>query len=264
MIMYNAAGTALDLDSVLKGKKLSIFGDSISTFTGWIPEGNATYYSGNNAGVSAVGDTWWKKTIDALGLELLVNNSWSGRAVSSCRDSTSGHTTDAGYKEANVLALKDGDTLPEIIIVKLGINDFNNGAELGTYTAGAAVPNDPTMFSDAYAMMMDLIMTNFPLAQVYCCTLMQCERNGTTGFPELNRHGESLGAWNERIRLLAHAFGAKVLDHDMCGLTYYNLSTYMGDYNAGSKTGLHPNAAGHSLIANWTIQQLDGAVRTRY
>ena len=260
--IYNIDGSIIDVSSTFKGKKVSIYGDSISTFAGYIPSGNATYYTGSNAGVSSVNDTWWKKVIDALELELLVNNSWSGRAVSSVRDSISGHTTDAAYKEANVLQLKSGTTLPEIIIVKLGANDFNSAAPLGTYDGSAALPSDPSYFTNAYAIMLNLIMTNFPLAKVYCCTLMQCERTGSKGFPEINSEGDSLIEWNEAIKKLAHAFGAEVLEHDTCGITYYNLSTYMGDYLSGS--GLHPNAAGHSLIANKTIEQIDNAVRKRY
>ena len=250
--------------SVYAGKKLSIFGDSISTFAGYVPSGNAVYYTGSNAGVQSVDDLWWKEVVDALGLDLLVNNSWSGRAVSSVRDSSSGHTTDAGYKEANVLQLKDGTTLPDVIIVKLGINDFNYECPLGSYAGQTDLPTDPSTFTGAYAMMLDLIMTNFPLAQVYCCTLMPCEKNGTIGFPEINGNGNTILEFNEAIRKLAHAFGAKLLDHDVCGITYYNLSTYMGDYSASAQTGLHPNAAGHSLIANQTIAQMDAAVRVRY
>lgn len=259
--MYDIEGHILPA-SVLSGKKISIYGDSISTFEGYLPQGNVTYYTGNNAGVYSVNDTWWKKTIDALGFSLLVNNSWSGRAVSSVRDSQTGHTTDAGYKEANVLQLKSGNILPEIIIIMLGINDFNSGCVLGSYDGSEVLPNDPSKFTNAYAIMLDLIMTNYPLAKIYCCTLMQCERTGSTGFPEINSNGDSLIEWNEAIKKLAHAFGAEVLEHDVCGLTYYNLFEYMGDYSSG--TGLHPNAAGHSLIANKTIEQIDNAVRTRY
>lgn len=110
--------------------------------------------------------------------------------------------------------------------------------------------------------MLNLIMTNFPLAKVYCCTLMQCERTGTTGFPEINGNGDSIIEWNEAIVKLARAFGADILKHDCCGLTYYNMATYMGDYSSGQ--GLHPNALGHSLIANKTIEQLDNTVRIRF
>lgn len=255
-------GTAIQ--SVYAGKRLSIFGDSISTFAGWIPEGNAVYYTGSNAGVATVDDTWWMKTIKAMGFELLVNNSWSGRAVSSVSDGTAEYSTCAGYKEANVVQLKSGNVLPEVIIVKLGINDFNRECPLGTYDGSTALPNDPSTFTNAYAMMLDLIMTNFPLAEVWCCTLMAAEKNSPTGFPEINGNGESLSQWNEAIRQLAHAFGAKVLEHGDCGITYYNLSTYMGDWSSSTHQGLHPNASGHSLMANATIHDMDNAVRKRY
>ena len=253
--------------SVLYGKKISFYGDSVTTYAGWIPfpdDPDAAYYKGSNCGVTSVDQTWWKKVINALGLELVVNNSFSGRAVSSIKDSVTGFEGTGGYVESNVLMLKDGNTLPEIIIVKMGINDFNSGAELGTYDGSAALPASPAKFLDAYAIMLDHIISNFPLADVYCCTLQPCERTGTTGFPEINSNGDSIGEWNDAIRKLAHAFGAKVLDHDVCGMTYYNLSTYTGDYNASTHKGLHPNAAGHSLIANQTIQQMDNGVRTRY
>lgn len=261
-ILFISTVNSANVKSVFQNKKISIYGDSISTFAGWIPTGNAVYYTGSNAGVSNVNETWWKKTINALGLTLVVNNSWSGRAVSSVRDGISEHATDAGYKEENVLQLKSGDVLPDIIVVKLGINDFNSGAILGDYDGSSALPSDPTKFLDAYAIMLDLIMKNFPLADVYCCTLMQCERTGTKGFPEINSRGNSIGQWNDGIKKLAHAFGAKIIDHDVCGLTYYNMSTYMGDYSSGS--GLHPNAAGHSLIANQTIHDMDNAIRIRF
>jgi len=262
LVEYKNIGYYQTTESVLKGKKISIYGDSISTYSGWIPTGNVTYYTGNNAGVKNVNETWWKKVINALKLDLVVNNSWSGRAVSSIRDGQTGHETDAGYKESNVLQLKNGDVQPDIIIVKLGINDFNNNALLGDYDGSTTLPTNPTKFLDAYAIMLNLIMTNFPLADVYCCTLMQCERTGATGFPEVNGNGDTLIKWNNSIKTLAHAFGAKVLEHDICGITYYNMSTYMGDYASG--TGLHPNRAGHSLIANETIKEMDNTVRIRF
>lgn len=251
------------VESIKKGKKLSIYGDSITTYAGWIPTGNASYYNGNNAGISNVNQTWWKETIDALGYDLLINNSWSGRAVSSVRDTQSGHTTDAGYKQENIDVLGDNGT-PDEIIIKLGINDFNSGCELGDYDGSTVLPNDPTKFTDAYAIMLDRILTTYPQAKVYCCTLMQCERSGSTGFPEINSRGDSLLEWNEAIKKLALAFGCSIIDHASCGITYYNLSTYMGDYDSQTGKGLHPNASGMALIANNTINQLDNAVRKRY
>ena len=67
------------------GKKVSILGDSISTYEGvsnntaynaTIGE-NLVYYTEGLHGVS-LHDTWWQQVIDTLDMELCVNNSWSG------------------------------------------------------------------------------------------------------------------------------------------------------------------------------------------
>ena len=69
-------------------EKLLIIGDSYSTFKDMIPEGYAAYYSeeGMNPNVSVtkmqLSDTWWMKFINATGVELALNNSWSGSTVS--------------------------------------------------------------------------------------------------------------------------------------------------------------------------------------
>ena len=246
------------LESALKGKKVSFYGDSITTFAGYIPDGNATYYTGSNAGVTNVDQTWWKKTIDALGLNLIVNNSWSGRRVSEVG------RTDDGYKQENIEQLASASDTPEIIIIKLGINDFNNNIPLGDYSGNGKWGDDPTKFSNAYAIMLHRIMTTFPLAKIYCCTLNNTVRGNFVSNPTINGNGVTLAKWNERIKDIAGVFGAEIIDHNACGITEYNLSTYAGDYNATSGTGLHPNAAGMSLIANMTIEHLDNATRTRY
>ncbi len=73
--------------------KVLIFGDSYSTFEGFIPEGYEVYYDTNESGgtdVKDVKDTWWNKLIVETGSELVLNNSWSG--------STIGYT---GYENAD-------------------------------------------------------------------------------------------------------------------------------------------------------------------
>jgi len=234
------------LDSVYKGKKISILGDSISTFAGYITEGNATYYPSGS--VQSVTDTWWKKLIDALGLVLDVNNSWSGSRVTT----TSGETSAGCGDRAEALG-----TSPDVIIVWMGINDFNAEVALGTYDGKSAVPATTTTFREAYAIMLNKILTKYQSAEVWVCTLPQCERNGSSGFPEINGNGVPLADFNEAILELANAFGVKVLDHNKCGLTYQNMPTFNTDQ-------LHPNKYGHSLLANNDIREMDNFVRTRY
>ena len=45
-------------------------------------------------------------------------------------------------------------------------------------------------------------------------------------------------------------FGAKVININSCGISVYNLSTYAGEHQ------LHPNAAGHVLMAKEVISEL--------
>lgn len=244
------------LSSVYKGKKLSILGDSISTYQNQIPSGNPTYYPRGD--VNSPDKTWWKKLADALGMTILVNNSWSGSMV----------TTNNGDAGAGCLtrcqSLHSGSTNPDVIIVWLGINDFNNEVALGTYDGKSVVPTDTTTFREAYGMMLNKILTRYKTSEVWVCTLPQMERNNDAGFPEINENGVPLKDFNDAIVELADAFGVKVLDHNKAGMTYQNMDTYTVDWDSSTSKGLHPNDAGHSLIANNDIRQMDNVVRTRY
>ena len=245
-------GTTIALDlmpyfrSIYNGKTISILGDSISTFSGYIPSGNETYYPTGD--VTAVTDTWWHKLLTALGMTLNVNNSWSGSRVT---------TTDGDASAGCMTRCQNLGTNPDVIVVYMGINDFINEVALGTYDGRTALPTATTTFREAYAIMLNKILTAYPQSEVYVCTLPQCERNGTTGFPEINGNNVALLDFSNAIRELADAFGVNVLEHAKCGLTYQNMSVY-------NPNELHPNKLGHSLMANNDIKQLDPYVRLRY
>ena len=73
--------------------KVLIFGDSYSTFEGYIPEGYAFYYPpslSTRPSLPDVNFTWWKALINETASTLILNNSWSG--------STMGYT---GYNGAD-------------------------------------------------------------------------------------------------------------------------------------------------------------------
>lgn len=214
-----------------QGKSLSVLGDSISTYTGYIPSGNANFYTGSNCGVTSFDQTWWKRVIDKLGMTLNLNNSWSASRVS---------VTDAS---GGVTRASNLGTNPNVIIVYMGINDFNH--EVATAT-----------FRSAYSTMLDTIKTTYPNAEVYCATLPPCERNGTTGDPEINDAGVYLSEWNQIITEVATAKSVSILDFANCGITYANMPTYMGDYSSSTGQALHPNADGHALIAEKAVRDL--------
>ena len=65
----------------MKVKNVLILGDSYSTFAGYIPEGNAVYYSTNErpeTDVTKVEQTWWYSLCKEEGFNIVLNESWSG------------------------------------------------------------------------------------------------------------------------------------------------------------------------------------------
>lgn len=60
-----------------------ILGDSYSTFKGYIPSTNASYYqeNGENTDVHKVNETWWHQLIAETNSNLVLNDSWSGTTI---------------------------------------------------------------------------------------------------------------------------------------------------------------------------------------
>ncbi len=65
-------------------KNILIFGDSYSTFEGYVPKGYAVYYSENErpeTDVTKVEQTWWHQVVNEGNYNLVLNNSWSGSTI---------------------------------------------------------------------------------------------------------------------------------------------------------------------------------------
>ena len=113
--------------SVSAQVKVSVLGDSYSTFEGWIPAGNEPWYGAEMGhDVKNVEDTWWYRLIEDNGLELLLNNSWSGATI--CNTGYRGED----YTNRSFLT-RSGDLGddPDIIFVFGGTNDSWAGSPLG-------------------------------------------------------------------------------------------------------------------------------------
>ena len=227
------------------GMKLSILGDSISTFKGWIPEGNLVFYPENGA-VKDVAQTWWKIVLDELGLTLCANGSSSGSA-------SFGYSQEAdpmyGCSDHRIsqLAGADGEA-PDIIIVYMGTNDVLMSAAIGDNDGLQAVGEGLVgSLSDGYTMILDKIKRQYPQAQVYCCTLLPVGDWGTTEaqpfVPFVNGQNVTSEAYSERIRLIAGNRGLPVIDLEKCGITIDNMVEMTAD-------GVHPTAEGMRLIAD--------------
>lgn len=112
-------------------RTVSVLGDSYSTFNGFIPEGNACWYSENPdrnvTDVDAVNQTWWYKLINENGLRLEKNNSYSGSTI--CN---TGYNKKDYSDRSFITRMKDLGS-PDIILICGATNDSWANSPIGDY-----------------------------------------------------------------------------------------------------------------------------------
>lgn len=243
-----------------KGKKVSILSHSMSTYAGVSNNTsynstigkNDVYYTEGRHGVY-LKDTWWMQTIDALDMELLVNNSWSGSCIFQPRKGEAS----IGYGDRAVNLHNDhtGEE-PDIIFVYLGCNDFayfkdtfgtadsvdyetiilDNGD--GTYTYA-----QPTNTCEAYAIMLHKVEHRYTNAEIYCMTSTARREVDYTGdtYPDAGQPT----AYVAELQKVAKYFGYPVIDlENAIPKDIEIFDKYVGDKRA------HANALGMDRITN--------------
>ena len=242
----------------LAGKTVSILGHSMSTYAGVSNNttynstigSNDVYYTEGKLGVYRE-DTWWQQAIDALGMELLVNNSWSGSCVFQPRKGEAS----VGYGDRAVNLHNDhtGEE-PDIIWVYIGCNDFayykdtfgtgdavdyssliqENGD--GTFTYAA-----PQTACEAYAIMLHKVENRYPDADIYCITSTARRDPDYTGdsYPDAGQPT----AYMAELHKVAKHFACPVVDLEDCiPKEAEQFDQYIGDKRA------HANALGMDKI----------------
>ena len=203
---------------MLRGKRLSILGDSISTYQGASNNASANSTTINNPyyyrAPFPIEKTYWRQVMSSFVLSLCVNNSWSGGNLSGRDDKSS------GVNRARELSCDDG-TSPDIIIVFMGINDLGRNVSADTFAAD-------------YERTLTVIKERHPKAKVCCVNLPN--RDIFT-----KRKTEE---FNERIADAVLALGnnffiADLFHSRLCGDFYYMNTT----------DGLHPDEDGMKIIA---------------
>ena len=225
------------LQSVLSGKNFSILGDSISTYVGYSNNAtttnstignNAIYYNVGTCGLTSVHDTWWMQAINETGMNLLVNNSWSGDTV--------GFGAPPRAMQLHDDTGDNAGTNPDIVAVYMGINDMRNG-----YSASS--------FKTSYATMVSNISTTYPNADIFLFTHVPYYYGGAVQ----SMTNEQLETFNSSIRTIAsqtpNCFVVDLFADS--GINQDNFKTYMGDM------GLHPNALGMDAITNTLIKAFE-------
>jgi hypothetical protein len=117
--------------------RVSIIGDSISTFEGWLPDGYVKFYpQTSNATVVSAAQTYWYKLIYKYmnNARLDMNISWSGTVVARSTDAEY-LATDHGAGHCFVERfIDDGMGNPDVILLHGGTNDVSNrGKSISIY-----------------------------------------------------------------------------------------------------------------------------------
>ena len=176
-------------------KNAIIFGDSYSTFDGYIPHGYDSYYPDSGTGVTQVCETWWSLLCEKADLNLVLNDSWSG--------STIGYTSYDGYDSSRTSSfifrlrrlIADGfftENEIDTVFVFGGTNDSWSGAPLGEEIYENWLDSDFYNVLPACAYFLHLLKETLPQAKIYClintdlhpaidgCMKTACEKYGVT------------------------------------------------------------------------------------
>lgn len=237
-----------------KGKRLSILGDSISTFGdpdsrnqngtycySYYPTETCRYSVDGTVTIEGityssiqfnVEDTYWMRLINATGMKLGVNESWRGSKVSGNGASAFNNQTRIDHLSAN--------GTPDVILVYGGTNDAGASVAIGTfdttnpqnYTAAQIAALPITTFADAYRTMLIRLMYKYPMAEIVVVL-----PTFTTSYYTI----DNLDNYVELIKEACDFFGIKYIDARCTGINVYNRASYLVD-------GIHPNAEGMRLL----------------
>lgn len=175
-----------------------IFGDSYSTFKGFVPDGFAIYYAEGQrleSGVTQVSQTWWHQVVTEADLNLVLNNSWSGSTIGY----TGYNNTDCSKTSSFIYRLRQliqngffAKNQIDTVFVFGGTNDSWSNAPLGEMKYSDWEEDDLFFVLPAICYFLNLIKATLPKAKIYClinteikpeidsCLKNACEKYGIT------------------------------------------------------------------------------------
>ena len=227
-------------------KYFSVLGDSISTLEGFSYPHDAVYYTDgrkHETGVFSPEDTWWGQVIAHFGGSLLVNDSFSG---STAVQSPLCFVPSYGCSDERTSYLHKGEICPDVIMIFLGTND--RGIHAKPQATEDADVNDLSVFSTAYATMLQKLRANYPKAQIWCLTLpvSTWSANPDFAFPH-TVSGTHVQEYCDAICNCAAQYGCRSID-------MYK-QTLASPYD--TVDGWHANAEGMKTLANAVLKELN-------
>lgn len=208
---------------MFKGKKLSILGDSISTYRGVSNDASANITIRDNLffyhDPFPLEKTYWMRLINELGMTLCVNNSWSGGNLSGIDN------PDSGVNRVHNLSDNNGEK-PDFIIVFMGINDLGRNVALD-------------VFASDYARTLKTIKEKYQEAIVFCVNLPD-------RYEEFRQRTE---LFNEAICAAAAAAGENFFVVD-----FYASELRRDFYYNNTVDGIHPDEDGARIIFQMLLE----------
>lgn len=236
-------------------KLVSVLGDSISTFNGYNPsdERKPTYPVGD---VTSWTDTWWGYIINKLGMQLGMNDSWSGSMVfnGSDTDSPAGNAGPnicmASVKRTSNLGVNGS---PHLVFFYGGTNDIRfikgGSPKLGSFDNTldySTVDLDSTKWStfmDAYVAAIQRLQYYYPNALIVAISPMYASNETWCDW-------KSLDDLAKEVDKVCNYFGVLHIDARKCGVKYSNTNKILRD-------GLHPSKIGMKVLAEYIISQVE-------
>ena len=159
------AAFALLVAVPLWSQRVSILGDSYSTYEGCIPKGNAVWYKEppvlSRTDVTSVDQTWWSLLMKECGYALLVNDSYSGSTIS-----FTGYNKN-DYSDRSFITRLPRLGTPDIILIFGCTNDSWAGVEAGEFKYEGIRREDLYTYRPALAWLLAYERMLYPDAKVF-------------------------------------------------------------------------------------------------
>ena len=254
-ITFEAHYKKITASEVLKNKKVSILGDSISTLKEYIPSTNRARYVEDESKASKdliyikKNDTWWGGLIEDYNMTLGINESWAGSRVSNTTDVNKG---DIGPDKAmssvtRIKALADNGT-PDVIFFFGGTNDIGKSVKLGSFDSSESyattldlTSTTQNSFVEAYSIALNRLRYYYPKSTIIALLPFSTK----TYYKD-----SKLSKYKDQMKDICDYYGINYIDLGKSGIKSSNLSTYLVD-------GVHPNAKGMELIKKYIISKLN-------
>lgn len=252
---------------VSKTKRISVIGDSISTFRGFVPSGYSCHYPTSDHDLTSVSQTYWYRLAHDLMSDARIerNISFSGTAVARTTDPAYASQAWYGNDFCARFIAQGGVGQPDIVLIHGGTNDYAHNvdplapglpiqsaeapseaalAELFAAADAAATRAeiealDDTTFCTAYIKLLRLLKERYPDVKIVCII------------------GDYLSTGIERSTLaIARHYGARCVD--LYAVNGFNDQTYMPkhDYNPATGKGCHPSSEAMKFIADKIYAEL--------